>query len=298
MKLTGLHILLTYQCTFTCDHCFVFGSPSQCGTLPLPQIRNILKQAKETGVSSIYFEGGEPSLYYATLLAGVKEAVNMGFTAGVVSNGYWATSLEDALEFLRPFAGLLADLSISNDHYHYSDEQNQQAHNAVAAANELGIPVGEICVAQPEDLNAASIRGQLPESGAAVMYRGRAAEKLALRATTQPWDIFTDCPHEDLREPGRCHLDPLGNLHICQGISLGNIFETPLKDICGRYDAETHPICGPLLIGGPAALVTEYALLHKAGYADACHLCFEARRELRKRFPQILTPDQMYGVGL
>ena len=71
------------------------------------------------------------------------------------------------------------------------------------------------------------------------------------------------CPHEDLREPGRVHLDPLGNVHICQGVVIGNLFETPLKEICENYDADAHPICGPLLAGGPAALVTEYNLPHE-----------------------------------
>lgn len=32
-------------------------------------------------------------------------------------------------------------------------------------------------------------------------------------------------------------------------------------------------------------------------YADACHLCFDARRALVGRFPEILAPDQMYGVA-
>jgi MoaA/NifB/PqqE/SkfB family radical SAM enzyme len=92
----------------------------------------------------------------------------------------------------------------------------------------------------------------------------------------------------------------LGNIHICQGISLGNVFETPLKEICEKYDADAHPICGPLLEGGPAALVTEYNLLYTSGfaYADACHLCYEARFALREKFPKILGPDQMYGIGL
>jgi len=52
-----------------------------------------------------------------------------------------------------------------------------------------------------------------------------------------------------------------------------------------------------LLTGGPVALVQEYNLPHEENYADACHLCFEARRELRARFPEILKPDQMYGEG-
>ena len=59
------------------------------------------------------------------------------------------------------------------------------------------------------------------------MYRGRAVRKLVPKAALHNWELFTTCPHEDLREPGRSHLDPLGNLHICQGISLGNVFETP-----------------------------------------------------------------------
>ena len=46
MHLSSLHILLTYQCTLECDHCFVWGSPWQSGTLTLPRIREILRQAR------------------------------------------------------------------------------------------------------------------------------------------------------------------------------------------------------------------------------------------------------------
>ena len=73
MKLSGLHILLTYQCTCECDHCFVWGSPWQTGALTLAQIEQILAQAKEAGVESIYLEGGEPFLYYAILVQAVPD---------------------------------------------------------------------------------------------------------------------------------------------------------------------------------------------------------------------------------
>jgi organic radical activating enzyme len=294
MKLEGIHILLTYQCTFECDHCFVWGSPWQTGTLTLEQIKIILDQAKEAGVSSIYFEGGEPFLYYALLLRGVELAYELGFSVGVVSNGYWAQTTEDALICLEPLAGKLEDLSISCDLFHYSEEMIHQAQNAVKAAEQLGIPVGTISVAQPEETEAASSRGQV-ESGAAVMFKGRAVKQLVPRASKQRWDGFTACPHEDFRDPGRVHLDPLGNLHICQGIAIGNLFEKPLTMICAEYDADAHPVCGPLLDGGPVALVTEYGLPHESDYADACHLCYEARTVLRARMPEILGPDQMYG---
>lgn len=298
MNLSGLHILLTYQCTFECDHCFVWGSPWQCGTMTLAEIHQILIQAKETGsIEKIYFEGGEPFLYYAVMLKGAQEAAAMGFNVGIVSNAYWAISCEDALAFLNPLRDCIDDLTISSDLYHYSEQMSQQAKYATTAAEQLGIPIDVICVSQPEDTEAASSLGQVSD-GTAVMVRGRAVSKLLARTKTRTWDQFTTCPHEDLRDPGRIHLDPFGNIHICQGISLGNAFETPLKELCEKYDAETHPICGPLLAGGPAALVTEYVLPHEEKYADACHLCYEARLVLRDRFPAILKPDQMYGVGL
>jgi len=29
---------------------------------------------------------------------------------------------------------------------------------------------------------------------------------------------------------------------------------------------------------------------------DACHLCYRAREFLRPHFPELLGPDEMYGV--
>jgi hypothetical protein len=289
MKVSGLHLLLTYQCTLECEHCFVWGSPWQSGTMSLQTVRHILNEGRDLGtVKRIYFEGGEPFLYYATMLRGIEEAVEMGFEAGIVTNSYWATTVEDALVWLRPVAGLIQDLSVSSDLYHWNEELSQQARHARAAAEQLGIPLGFLSIAQPED-------GET-EGFSSLMYRGRAAEKLVDRATLHPWEQFTTCPYEDLRDPGRLHPDPLGYLHICQGISVGNVLQTSLRAICDGYDPDRHPIAGPLLAGGPAELVRCYGVPHKARYADACHLCYEARNTLRARFPEVLAPDQMYGV--
>jgi len=296
MNLTGLHFLLTYQCNFECDHCFVWGGPRQSGVMSLGDIRTFLEQARQAGtVKSVYFEGGEPFLYYATLLNGVRMAAQMGFEVGIVSNSYWALSPEDALETLKPFAGLLADLTVSSDLFHYDEKLSRQAQYAMDAARSLGIPTGVITVEKPQSCAEAG-SGQIPLGESGIMYRGRAAEKLVQNAPMRSWEGFDACPHEDLREPGRAHLDPLGNVHICQGIVLGNLREASLAEICANYDPERHPVCGPLLAGGPAALVREYDLPHQESYADACHLCYSARQALRLQLPWILTPDQMYGV--
>lgn len=263
--------------------------------MTLAQVRDILNQAADTGtIEWIYFEGGEPFLYYPILLRGVRLAAEMGFQVGLVSNGYWATSLEDAIEWLNPFAGLIQDLSVSSDSYHGTDGQAELVEEA---AEKLGLPLGIISIAQPQIIDAGSAVGQLPLGESAVMYRGRAAEKLVEGVELRPWAEFEECLHENLKEPGRVHVDHFGHLHICQGISMGNLFQKPLREICAAYDVSKHPIAGPIHRGGPAELVREFELSHEHAYADACHLCFAARAALRSSFPEHLLPDQMFGVS-
>ncbi len=296
MNLSSLHILLTYRCTLACDHCFVWSSPRQTGTMSLETLRQVLAQAADLGtIQSIYFEGGEPFLCRATLLEGAREAKRLGFAVGIVSNGFWASRLERALRTLQPFAGLVDDLLISSDVYHGGERAQDRAGHAAAAASQLGIPCSVITIAAPEAAQA-SPTGQIPSGEHGVMYRGRAAAVLARRAGPQPWSQFASCTFENLRDPGRIHVDPYGWLHICQGIALGNLTQTPLRDLSRRFDPDAHPITGPLLAGGPARLVERYGLPHAEAYADACHLCDHARRLLRARFSGILTPDEMYGA--
>jgi hypothetical protein len=298
MRLSGVHLLLTYQCTFECDHCFVWGSPRQTGTMTLRTIRHVLREAAQLGtVERIYFEGGEPMLFYPVLVKAVEEAAGLGFRVGIVSNAYWATDLDDAETSLQPLAGKVRDLSLSSDLYHSNERLSQQARDAHAAAEKLGIPAALVCIAEPE-VGACGATGQLPHGESGVMFRGRAAEALAARAPHQPWTEFRECPHEELEKPDRVHVDPFGYVHICQGISLGNVLEESLREICDRYDPASHPITGPLLDGGPAELARRYERAPGSGatFADACHLCDSTRRALRPRFPDVLTPDQMYGV--
>jgi hypothetical protein len=295
IQLSGIHILLTYTCNYECDHCFVWSGPFREGTLTLDQIDDVLAQSAEMGtVEWIYFEGGEPFLYHPVLVKAVETAAGAGFKVGLVSNAYWATDARDAKEWLRPFAGRVQALSVSSDLFHHTDEMDRTAANAATAAEQLGIPIGTISIAQPGS-NAGSVVGQLPLGETKVQFRGRAVEKLVNGVPRTPWEGFAECPYEDFRDPGRVHLDPLGNVHICQGISMGNVFEMNLKEMCEAYDPDGHPVIGPLLAGGPAELVRRYDLPHEASYADACHLCYEARRALRGQFSETLTPDQMYG---
>ncbi len=295
--LTGLHFLLTYKCTFECDHCFVFGGPFAEGTFTLGQIQAALDEAARLGtIETIYFEGGEPFLFYPLMLQGIRLARERGFQTGVVTNAYFATSEEDALLWLRPLQELgVADVSISDDLFHAESEQDNPARRALRAAQQLGLPVGTICIEPPRVEQAPGREKGAPVVGGGVMFRGRAAEKLIEGLPRRDWQEFVECPHEDLADPGRVHLDCYGNVHLCQGLCMGNMWETPLSILVKNYDAAAHPICGPLIRGGPALLVKEYHVEHEAGYVDACHLCYMARKALLERFPQFLAPRQVYG---
>ena len=292
MELSGLHLLLTYKCTSECDHCFVWGSPQQSGTMTLEQIREILRQAQELrSCEWIYFEGGEPFLYYAALVDSVKQAARAGFKVGIVSNGYWATGGPDAVECLRPFSGLVQDLSISSDCFHGSEAVSSEARYAYEAAERLEIPCELISVEEPGAPLAHSDAPELPVCQASVKFRGRAASKLVDNVELSSWREFDECPHEELRDPERVHVDAYGNVHICQGLLVGNLFQTPLKDICRDYDAETHPV-----IGGPAELLRAFDQPGDETFADACHLCYETRRTLISHFPDVLAPPSVYGA--
>lgn len=277
----------------------MWGSPWQSGTFTIHQLEQVFAQAKESPtIKEIYFEGGEPFLYYPTLLWGVHRAHALGFEVGVVSNAYWATSREDALVALRPLAGMLTNLTVSSDLYHYNEQISEQSRHAEWAAGELAIPTGMIQIAGVEVQCQEYTTGVLPDGQSGIMYRGRASEKLVEKAILKSRDSFNTCPYEDLCDPGRVHLDPFGNLHICQGIVIGNLFEKHLTAICQEYDPQVHPVVAPLLSGGPRELANCYGVETEENYADACHMCYMVRKALRSLFPAELAPDQMYGVSL
>ena len=78
--LKGIHILLTYACNYACDHCFLYCSPNSKGTFTLAQIIKVLNEAKKIKtVEWIFFEGGEPFLYYPIMIEGLRLANEFGF---------------------------------------------------------------------------------------------------------------------------------------------------------------------------------------------------------------------------
>jgi len=296
IELSGVHLLLTYKCLYECDHCFVWSSPGSEGTMTLAHVEDIIRQAREIpSVTRVYFEGGEPFLFYPLMLRGVELARKLSLEVGVVTNAYFATDDRATDLWLRPLADLgISDLSLSADSYHGTGEANKMVQRAKRTAKRLGIPVGVIAIESVEELSSP---GPKDKSKGQLCFRGRAAEELAGRARKRPWRTFDNCPEEP-PGIGRVHVDPYGNVLFCQGISVGNAWKRPLKTIISDLDPRKHPIIGPLMYGGPAELARRFSVKPKKAYADACHMCYDVRCALRKRGTArgVLVPDQLYGV--
>ena len=298
LELKGVHFLLTYKCDLECDHCFVWGKPQAKGVFTLKQIRSILAEIKKLkAVNYVSIEGGEPFLYHPIMVNAAEEAVNCGFHVEILSNCYWATCIEDAVVWLAPIAKTKdVELTLGSDLYHGESWDTDLVRNAVKAAKALNIKVGILAVKYPDAKTPCPSKVEEAKVDLwEIMYRGRASEKLATKANKKSWREFTKCPYENFEKQTRVHVDPFGYVHVCQGISIGNAWQKPFSRIIEEYNPHENPILEPLIHGGPVALIEKFNLPHDAAYADACHLCFAARCLLREKYPDILTPDQMYG---
>lgn len=297
MPLSGVHLLLSYSCSQECDHCFLYCGPRAKGTFTLAQIQRLLDQAGAMSeVNEICFEGGEPFLYHPLLVAGLEAAKARGFRTGVVTNCYWATSVEDARLWLAPLAQAgLGDLSVSDDELHHGELEESPARRAARAAAEVGLESSSICIEKPSVQDPQEGKGD-PVVGGGVLLKGRAADLLTEGLPTRPRASFKTCPHEELESPKRVHVDAMGHVHVCQGVVIGNVWETPLAEIMGSYDPQAHPVCGPLLRGCPDALVAEHGVSLEGEFVEECHLCFVTRRALLGRLPEALAPRQVYGL--
>jgi hypothetical protein len=312
VSLEGIHFLATYRCTYACDHCFVWGSPSAEDAMTLAQITSVIDQGAELGITDVYFEGGEPTLAYPVVLAAAGHARQRGLDVGIVSNCFWATSVADAKVWLAPFAEIgVADLSLSSYAYFVEDANESQLRDAVLGARELGIPVSVLEVGSPADIGVpGACSGDVGE----VMHKGRAAVALAPARASRPPETLTTCPFEDFTDPGRAHVGPDGELQVCQGISAGNVFAggdgpatagdlaSPrpggLAAVLDAYDPHARPVIREIVAGGPWALAQ--AVGHtplRSRYADECHLCYEVRAGLRAagRYLQVCAPGQCYA---
>ncbi len=303
MALSGLHLLLTYKCNASCRHCFLSAGPRHRGSMSESLAFQIIDTAGAMpDVNHIFLEGGEPFLFPELMCRTIERASGRGLWVGALTNGFWATDKDRATQTLAPLieAGL-DGLSISADAWHAEFVPVENVKLAVSAAADLGL-AADIMVCRPGSEEPGGDAGDLGDQTGAEVYlggviaRGRAASSDILKSE-KPWQSLNRC-RENLSAPGRVHIGPSGEIHLCQGLLLGRrAGRERLRDILEAYSADDHPLAALLTAGGPAELASfaiELGWVPQPRYADNCHLCYAARRWLLAKYPDYLGPPQIY----
>lgn len=303
MNLSGLHFLLTYKCNAQCGHCFLSCGPDRSGEMTFDEGKKYIDEsAAIPSINYFYIEGGEPFLNQDLVARIIEYSTQKGYWIGVLSNGYWAKSVEKGMDVLRPMieAGL-QDIGISTDAFHQKKVPFDWAANAAQAAKELGI---SSCLMATSDSQAEHklLKNQLKRTGFKIdlsisKVRGRGRGAAICQGKARPWANFVNCS-EKLADPGRVHVGPKGAIHLCQGLLLGeDARKKSIGEIFAAYYKKKNVIVEQLLNGGPAAsakFAISYGFVPNENYVQGCQLCFETRCFLRNCFPQIIGPAENY----
>lgn len=176
---------------------------------------------------------------------------SLGLVSIVVTNAFWARSVDSAEKTLEQFPQIDL-LSISTDRYHREFIPIERVRNALQAANKRNIPFNvSVCIKDGEDL-LESINGL---DGLADINQCRVASVLpAGRGKFLAEDTFILSGNSDTG--GVCSaadfpiIFPDGRVMSCMGITeipcgrhplqLGNMNDSDLEEILGKGDHENY----------------------------------------------------------
>jgi len=139
-----LGIMYSRTCNIECRHCGIMSGPKNKEKMSFELAKSCIRQASEigNGLDTVIFTGGEPFVHVADLERLVGFCNDLGLSARVVTNGFWAKNVErgrDILWRLR-IAGL-DTINFSADKYHLEHQDPKVLRNAIDIAREVGLVV-------------------------------------------------------------------------------------------------------------------------------------------------------------
>lgn len=150
-------ILLTDKCTAECEICCFSCSPKKNNVMAREIAEQIVEQAAQmNSIKTVGFSGGEVFLQYDFLLEMIKFASNFGLRTTCTTNGFWASTYEDALEKLVELKNNgLSKIGLSLDHYHQKFVSVENIKNILIACKRIGLPVdvGSVITKSTSDLS-------------------------------------------------------------------------------------------------------------------------------------------------
>ncbi|AEY67261.1 radical SAM protein [Clostridium sp. BNL1100] len=128
------------QCNVKCRHCSNAETLNDGKKAEPPYVLKWLEDASEADFSEATFVGGEPFLYVDDLILYCKKTHELGMKSCIITNGFWATNLERAVELLKSIKGLDSIL-VSSDIFHLEYIDSQTIKNVFDACIQLNINI-------------------------------------------------------------------------------------------------------------------------------------------------------------
>ena len=137
-----LGIVLLKRCSSSCLTCCFGCLPSDMEELEVDKIKTLIDETKDfPDIKHVSFTGGEVFLRFDDFLELTEYSSKKGLRVSCVTNGYWAKSLEKAIEKLALLKEKgLSVLNISFDEYHLEYIEAENINNAMIAAEKLNLP--------------------------------------------------------------------------------------------------------------------------------------------------------------
>lgn len=284
----GFALAITFQCNIECAHCVTNSSPRVKDSIPLEDILAIVDEvATIPKVTRLGLTGGEPFLRFDVMKEIVPYAAARGLSVSVITNAFWATSVETACRMLEQLPGLVR-IGLSEDIFHRKFIPRIRVENAARASKTLGIAAGirfsflkdkESALTKfIDDLHGAVTEDEIDAQP--VVRTGRAIEKVDEK------ELFKFDPRKvTCSAVNRPVVTPSGNVYACCGPSLsirgpenplilGNIQKgDTLRGIVetseNNYMVQAIRALGPFWL---ARLTGQGRFLHY-NYSDHCDVC-------------------------
>jgi MoaA/NifB/PqqE/SkfB family radical SAM enzyme len=265
-----------------------------------------------------HFSGGEILLQKKTFLEIIRKTRQyFNGDVGISTNGFWASDIIKAKQTVEELINVgVSGIAVSTDFYHKDYIPQEHVENAVEAISKAGLKthsyvMGARCnndIVNADMINheceklAIKAQGntQMPLAPTSIRSIGKGSNINIPKKTTTPQGNCTDLSeclgNRGPMNPAMVWVDPYGNVMLCYGIIIGNIYNTPFKDIIDNYDESKFPIVEAISQNGPKELLKladNKSVITPEAFYDVCDVCYQTRKALINEYAE-LGPRECY----
>jgi sulfatase maturation enzyme AslB (radical SAM superfamily) len=321
MKITGITWITTYNCNIACEHCF-FDTKGPKRYMSPDLIDNALADfTLDKHMFWHHLSGGEIFLQKEKLIEIIKR-IRKYFKKdiGISTNGFWAKSETETESIVRELdKNGVSGIAVSADYYHQQHMSIEEPKTLARVIKKCGLKTHSYVMGarlNTDVVNSASVNAQSETIAKNVIQNMDIPLALPTERSIGKGSVInnpkkTDIPQGKCTELNTClgerspfnpamvWIDPYGNVMICYGIIIGNLYSKTLNQIISEYKPEKYPLLKELASEGPKGvfkIAKDLGMDSSKGFYDECDLCYKSRSFLRKKLPEILGPSECYPV--